>query len=112
MRPIPKKLRDEMASDLFYKRCCLTGQITAKIEWHHNLIYAGKQVNEKWCILPISHAMHELSKDQTVRERLDWIMVNRATTDELKRYSKAVDLQRLKNRLNRKFGLWNGQIIF
>lgn len=103
MNKIPPKLREEMAGDPFYKRCCVTGEI-GKIEWHHNLIYAGKQVQEKWCILPLTYHIHRIADDKLVRERLDWIMLNRATDDELRRYSKAVDLLAKRDRLNTKYG--------
>ena len=95
-----------MALDTFYRRCCLTGQANCKIEWHHNLIYAGKQVNEKWCILPLCSGMHSVASNKGVKKRLDWIMLNRATNDELKSYSKAVDLVAKKYRLNKEFGKW------
>ena len=54
MRPIPNKLRQEMEADPYYKRCAWHGRPHPgkKID-HHNLIFAGRQVNEKWCILPI-----------------------------------------------------------
>jgi len=74
-----------------------------KIEWHHNLIFAGKQVQARFCILPICKQIHDLADRKDVRERLDWIMLNRATDDELIAYSKAVDLIRKRNTLNEKY---------
>ena len=106
MRKIPTKLREEMANDPTYSRCILTGRADEKIDWHHNLIYAGRQVNEKWCILPLLHSVHEIEKMSIVKERLDWIMLNRATDEELKRYTKSVDLKAKRDRLNKQFGIW------
>lgn len=61
MNNIPPKLRAEIAADPFYQRCCITGAMAknTKIEWHHNLIFAGKQVQEKWAILPLVESVHD-----------------------------------------------------
>ena len=108
MRPIPPKLRNEMEIDPYYQRCCVTGKSRSqmvKIEWHHNLIYAGRQVNEKWCILPLWDKIHDQARNKEVKEILDWIMLNRATDGDLARYSKA-DLIAKKERLNKDSKLW------
>jgi hypothetical protein len=99
MRPIPKQLRDEMADDPFYKQCCLGDNCYGKIEFHHNLIYAGRQVNEKWAILPLCKFHHD--NIAWVRRRVDHIMLNRATDGELRAYSKAIDYVALRERLNK-----------
>ena len=93
-----------MAQDPFYKRCCLTGSMNVKIEWHHNLIFAGRQVNEKWCILPLWEKVHAQANKPEIKEKLDWIMLNRATDAELERYSKATNLKTKRDKLNKKYG--------
>ena len=113
MNKIPEKLRKEIKADPFYKQCCLEGggKITEnkfdqeRIEWHHNLIFAGSQLQEKWCILPIKKRLHDRMFGE-VKEKCDWIMLNRANDETLKKYSKAVDLLLKKNKLNVKFGIW------
>ncbi len=103
MRKIPATLREEMANDLYYHKCAKSsGECHGKIEWHHHLIFGGKQVNEKFCIIPLCKFHH----DNIVRfkEEVDWIMLNRATKDELLFYSKAVDYLSMKKRLNQKYG--------
>lgn len=107
MNNIPPELRAEMAADPFYRQCCVTGSLTEKIEWHHNLIYAGKQVQEKWCILPIAKSVHDKADNALVRGHLDWIMLNRATDADLERYSKAVDLKAKRERLNKTYGIYS-----
>lgn len=97
MRPIPPKLRKELEADPFYKRCCITGSISEKIDWHHNFIFAGKQVNEKWCILPLANSVHE--KIVYYKKKCDLIMLLRADDDTLRRYSKAIDLIKYRGRL-------------
>lgn len=102
MQQIPKKLRAEMSSDLYYRRCCLTGR-TDKIQFHHNLIFANRQVQEKFCILPVCEAVHILARDKDIKEKLDWISLNRADDATLKKYSKVEDLIEKRNRLNKKY---------
>lgn len=91
-----------MANDPFYKKCCISGSTSEKIEWHHNLIYAGKQVQEKWCILPLAKSIHD--KIEIYKDQVDWLMLNRATDNELARYSKVIDLKAKRERLNKIYG--------
>lgn len=105
MRPIPVKLKKEMEADPFYKKCCITGLTKCKIDWHHNFTWQGRQLNEKWAILPLAeHIHHQITK---YKEKCDWIMLNRATDDELRQYSKAVDYLAMRNRLNKQYGTSN-----
>lgn len=103
MNNIPKKLKEEMANDPFYKKCCITGTLAtnAKVEWHHGLMFAGKRVQEKFAIIPLRKDIH----DNVVyyREKCDWIILNRATDEQLKKYSKSTDLIAMRDRLNKKY---------
>lgn len=102
MRAIPPKLRLEMERDPFYLKCCADNEdCKGRIEWHHNLIYAGRQVNEKWCILPLCVYHHSIEKESEFGSYLDWVMVNRATEDELKKYSKAANYLWVRAQLNK-----------
>ena len=91
MRLIPQALREKMDKDAWYSRCCLTGwtRKMAKIEWHHNFQYAGRQVNEEWCILPLRKDIHDEAKRPDIREKLDWIMLSRAPEEAVERYGLA-----------------------
>lgn len=95
MNNIPKKLREDMATDPFYAICCVTGARATRqdpIEWHHNLIFAGSQVQEKFAILPLKHSLHErINGDKQLKAHLDWIMLSRASEEQLERFSKVVD---------------------
>ena len=95
---IPPKMKEEMANDPFYKKCCITGRSDEKIEWHHNLMFAGKRVSEKFAILPVLQSIHR--QEAKYKDELNRIMLNRATDEELERYSKAVDYKKLRDRLN------------
>ena len=55
MRRIPTGLRNRMDAKPEYHRCMLTGMAHEKIDWHHAFLYAGRQVNEEWCIIPLLH---------------------------------------------------------
>lgn len=109
MRPIPKKLKDDLAADPFYKRCCITGWVLEKIEWHHNFIFAGRQVNEKWCILPLAESVHK--NIVRYKEKCNWIMLNRADEATLRKYSKSTDLIFKRDSLNKKYGTYPQRMI-
>lgn len=107
MNNIPTKLREELTSDPQYQLCIYHNSHHGphmKIEWHHNLIFAGRQVQEKWCILPVCVDVHLQANNTEVRQQMDWIMLSRATLEELRRYSKAVDLVARRKQLNKIYG--------
>ena len=77
MRPIPQKLRDEMSADPYYKRCAKhkLGNCSGRITWEHVWIYAGKQINEKWAIIPLCW-YHHLG-DGLDKLFNQWVSINR-----------------------------------
>lgn len=114
MRPIPPKLREDLANRPEYKTCmrrhalkdhvCEADPLTGKlIDWEHAIIFGGKQLNEAWAIVPICYLVHrggKLNKEINV-----WLALNRATDDELRAISKAVDYIRERARLNAIYGV-------
>lgn len=110
MRKIPESLRAEMANDPYYKRCARfeEGNCSGRITWEHAIIYAGKQLNEKWAIIPICEYHHAVDNFQDRgnlnKEKHIWIALNRATDSELLAVSKAINYIRLRNTLNEKYG--------
>lgn len=92
-----------MDADPWMHRCCITDTTIGKIDWHHNLIHAGSQVNEAWCILPLHEDVHDKMTSE-LKERLDWIMLNRTDEDTLAYYSRAINYIRRRDILNRKYG--------
>ena len=99
-KPIPPKLKEEMASDPFYARCCIrdnncNGRVNNP-EWHHNLIYAGQRQNAKFCILPVCLYHHSIEKRTDIKEKLDYIMIMRATPKDFKKFPRKDWLQRKK----------------
>lgn len=107
MRKISEELKNEMSDDKFYKKCCIQdSDCLGRIEWHHNLIFKGQQVNEKFCILPVCKWHHDREKHQIYKEKLNWIMWNRATSEQITFYSKAIDYKFQLERLNKKYGTY------
>lgn len=104
MRPIPPKLREKLSESKFMKRCCIADhECRGRIEFHHNLTFAGRQVNEEFCILPLCTYHHSIEKRRDIKEKLNWVMLNRAETEQLEAYSKAVDYVSMRERLNKRY---------
>lgn len=113
MNRMPLKLRAELEKDPWYKICCITGDrssydsltgVFERIEWHHNLMFAGKQVQEKFSILPVLSSVHKTVHLEEMKARLDWIMWNRASDEQIKRYSKSEDYMAYRDYLNEVYG--------
>lgn len=106
-KPIPAKLKQQMEADPYYHRCCVTGlpNYQVKIDWHHNFesyLHGNKgRVNEAWCILPLADWVHRMADRADVKQYLDWIMLNRATEEELARWSNINELFTKQERLNK-----------
>ena len=102
--PIPKKLREQLANDPYYKICARhkEGGCSGRITWEHALLFAGKQIQTKWSILPLCWYHHlgaGLNKEINI-----WIALNRASDEELKDISKARDYLKYREYLNKKYG--------
>lgn len=104
MTKIPPKLRAEMAEDKYYKKCCLAhlGGCSGRIEWHHSLIFAGRQLQEKYAIVPACHEHHYRVSE--FNEQFIHVALNRATEGQLRAIGKATDYVAMRDRLNKKYG--------
>jgi hypothetical protein len=112
MNNIPRKLREEMASDPYYGMCarqalfhdhvCGADPLTGKlIEWEHAIKYKGKQLQEKWAIVPLCYEAHRgnlLDKDKN-----RYIALSRASNKDLASYDRADFIQQ-KTYLEEKYG--------
>jgi hypothetical protein len=109
---IPEKLRAKMAMDPEYKRCSLQGHgpCEGRVTWEHALIYASKKIQERWAIIPLCALHHNVDQFQDaktmIKDRNVWVALNRATEEELFRFSKVVNYTRERDRLNDKFGFY------
>lgn len=99
MRPILPALKKQIAADPWMKFCCLCG--TSNPEWEHCWIYAGRQINEWWAIIPLCYDHHRgrMSGHET-KERGKYISLKRAM-------EKGEDLNQFYPRVD-----WGQQFIY
>lgn len=87
MRPIPLSMRNEIDRDPYFKVCARKGfDCSGRITIEHAWIYAGRQINELWALVPLCeyHHLYEgLDKHENQRLSLD-----RATPEDLAKYPK------------------------
>jgi hypothetical protein len=78
MNNMPPKLKKEMSEDPYFKKCCFDFPHTCfgKIDWHHNLIFGSKQVQDKKFIMPICQTVHDGARNVFIKEMLDLIMLD------------------------------------
>ena len=83
MRKITRRTLRVLEKDPRMKICALAPHIphtcSKKIEYHHNLIYAGKQSDIPNTIIALCSDIHEQANNKTVKELLDWMMINQMT---------------------------------
>lgn len=112
MTQIPQKIRKMIDTDPFYKTCALFAQhghvCNGRITMDHTIIFAGRQLQELWAIVPIcaqGHGVDSFQDDATTKKELrTWVSLNRAKIDELSAISKAVSWVRERDRLNDIYG--------
>ena len=100
MRPTPIKLRKQIAADPFMRRC-IYSQCNEKPEWEHAFLYAGKQINEAWNIIPVCAYHHRgwgFDKDYN-RYRA----IIRADIKDLQKRMPKKNWTQIKNYLTKKF---------
>lgn len=102
MRPIPPKLRKQLAEDNYYWKCARENAVCeGRITWEHAWIYSGKQINEVWAIIPLCHYHHQgkgLDKDKN-----RYLALRRASESDLAKYPRRDWKQELKH-LTKKYG--------
>lgn len=97
MRRLSDESRQVVNTDEFYRRCCVCQAQNPQI--HHNLIHGRRQVDDWWALLPLCVTHHSRANEVTVRKVLNHIMLQRAPSDELKKYSKVRNLVQEKESL-------------
>lgn len=107
MNQIPLALREELSNDPFYGTCALLGhthtQCEGRITWEHALTYAGRQVQERFAIVPICAGFHLGPGLNKKRNR--WVALCRLTPEDLAKYPKA-DWKRERLVLIKLYGTW------
>ena len=102
MRPIPAKLSAQLQYDPFMRICCRKdGGCSGRVTWEHCWIFAGKQINERWAIVPLCE-FHHLGKGLD-KDYGRWVSLGRATEAELTKYPR-YPWKTHKNYLDAKYG--------
>jgi len=84
MRLIPPKLKEQINKDPFFRKCCITGSSNVSIE--HCWIYAGRQINELWALVPLRRDLNTSHPPKHIKEKCQLISLNRATEKDLLKY--------------------------
>jgi hypothetical protein len=109
MRKISPKVKEALLQEPDV--CALKDSHCAgRITWEHTLIYGGKQIDEVWAIIKICARHHSVDEWQDGglldKQKNVWVALNRATDEELKKYSKAVNYIIMRNNLNKIYGTY------
>lgn len=88
MRAISQKTKKILSEDPRMRFCALQGIIphacSQKIDWHHNLIYAGRQSDIPHTILGICSEVHKIADRSDVKKILNEIMYAQMTEEDFK----------------------------
>lgn len=109
--------RKRLSKDPFYARCVRHKEDTCKgrITWEHAFIYAGKQIDEDWAILPLCEYHHDVGEYQD-RGDLDKALgqyvslaraVSTGTFEEIQRVYPRTNWEQLFKYLKSKYGNYN-----
>lgn len=114
MRPIPPKIRAQIDEDLFYKNCAFKylGECDGRVTIDHTIIFAGRQIDDLFNLVPVCAKHHGVDFYQDAGTELPkemrlWVALNRATDEELLKYSKAINYLHERTRLNDKYGTYD-----
>jgi len=101
-----------MSIDPFYCKCILTGKTNreVKIDWHHVFEYGGKQIQEKWAIVPVCERLHSpqgevnsIHRNNTTKEYIKYLTLKRVSLEWLSEAYPKTDWEQLYNYLNNKY---------
>ncbi len=103
MRYIQPKLKSEILADPYYKLCARfsDGGCRGRVTWEHCWIYGGKQINEKWAIIPLCWRHH--LGDLLDKNKNRWLSIRRATLTDLQKYPRMA-WEQIRKRLNKIYG--------
>ena len=76
MKPIPPKLKVKLEADDFMQKCCITG--SWGVSWEHCWTYAGKQINERWAIVPLRRDLNTSHPPKDIKDKCRLISLERA----------------------------------
>ncbi len=105
MRKISEETRNILAKDKRMRVCALKSYVCqGRLEWHHNLIFGGKQCDWPETIIALCGGFHHRYADQKdIKEKLDYIMLNQMSDKQIQSISKAVDYFQRKKYVTNKY---------
>ena len=95
MRPISPKVKEAILNDPLYVQCTrallLNDHVCAgRITWEHSLIYAGRQIDEKWALVSLcayAHGVDEYQDGGCLDKKInEWIAINRMSREDEMKY--------------------------
>lgn len=106
MRKISTKVLEELLAEP--QVCALKdSNCGGRITFEHTLTYGSKQIDEIWAIIKLCEAHHSVGMYQDNgllnKEKNIHIALNRASDEDLLKYSKAINYIDLRLRLNKKY---------
>lgn len=108
MRKISPQVKEKLLEEPQVCARLKDGDCDGRITWEHTLIYGGKQIDEVWAIIKLCEYHHAVNTHQDGKgldkQKNIWIALNRATDEELQKYSKAIDYVKMRERLNTIYG--------
>jgi hypothetical protein len=113
MRKLTEQAKEQIDNDPFYKVCARhkDGNCAGRITIEHALIFAHKQVDLPFALIPLCEFHHSVNKYQDCgdlnKEKNEWIALSRATEQEITQISKAVDYKQKLKYLNNKYGIYS-----
>lgn len=103
MNNIPPKLRQQLADDPWMHYCARQSyECDGRITWEHAFIHAGKQIQERWAIIPLCWRHH--LGDLLDKELNQAIALANATDEDLAKYPRT-NWAQLKEYLFKKYDL-------
>lgn len=103
MPHIPHETLEDILGDPSYRICRRVddGGCSGNISFEEAITYGGRQVKDKWAIIPLCHYHHSIGiwqdKGGIDKRKNEWLALRQATSADLLRYSKAINYaERLK----------------
>jgi len=85
MNNMPINLRNQCETDPYYQNCARSNyECAGRITWEHALLYVGKQIQEKFSVLPLCE-YHHLGKGMKKKYN-EIIALSRATKEDKLKY--------------------------
>jgi hypothetical protein len=97
---IPPDILNDILSDPFYTQCARKsdGGCSGRITFEHALLYAGRQIQEKWAIIPLCCRHHSIGEFMDTglldKSKNEWLAICRMTRKDEQRYPRVNWAQR------------------